>query len=48
MTVAGLGITALDVAGIALAAGMLMVLAVRARKNLKELALAEPGASRRP
>jgi archaetidylinositol phosphate synthase len=46
--VAGLGITALDVAGIGLAAGMLILLAGRARKNLRELAIAEPGASRRP
>jgi phosphatidylglycerophosphate synthase len=46
--VAGLGITALDVAGIGLAAGMLILLAVRARKNLRELAVAEPGAARRP
>jgi phosphatidylglycerophosphate synthase len=47
VTVAGLGITALDVAGIAVAAGMLAILAVRARRNLRELATAEPGASRR-
>jgi phosphatidylglycerophosphate synthase len=46
--IAGLGITALDVAGIGLAAGMLIVLAVRARSNLRELAIAEPGAARRP
>jgi archaetidylinositol phosphate synthase len=47
VTVAGLGITALDVAGIAVAVGMLAILAVRARRNLRELATAEPGASRR-
>ena len=47
MTVAGLGITVLDVAGIALALGMLALLAVRARGNLRELAIAEPGAKRR-
>jgi phosphatidylglycerophosphate synthase len=46
--VAGLGVTLLDVAGIGLAAGMLILLAGRARKNLRELAIAEPGASRRP
>ena len=47
MDVLGLGITVLDVAGIALAGGMLALLAVRARRNLRELATAEPGASRR-
>ena len=47
MTLGGLGITVLDVAGIALAAGMLALLAVRARRNLRELAQVEPGASRR-
>jgi archaetidylinositol phosphate synthase len=46
MTVGGLGITVLDIAGVALAAGMLGVLAVRARRNLRELSKAEPGASR--
>jgi archaetidylinositol phosphate synthase len=46
MTVGGLGITVLDVAGIALAVGMLAVLAVRARGNLRELAIVEPGAKR--
>jgi phosphatidylglycerophosphate synthase len=45
--VLGLGVTALDVAGIGLAAGMLILLAGRARRNLRELAVAEPGASRR-
>jgi phosphatidylglycerophosphate synthase len=48
LSIAGLGITVLDVAGIALAAGMLVALAIRARANLRELAVAEPGASRRP
>jgi hypothetical protein len=47
MDVAGLGITVLDLAGIALAVGMLTLLAVRARGNLRELAMAEPGAARR-
>jgi archaetidylinositol phosphate synthase len=47
MTVAGLGVTILDAAGIALAAGMLALLSLRARGNLRELAMAEPGASRR-
>jgi phosphatidylglycerophosphate synthase len=47
MDVLGLGITALDVAGVALAGGMLALLAVRARRNLRELARAEPSASRR-
>ena len=46
VTVAGLGITALDVAGIAVAVGMLAILAVRARRNLRELSEAEPSASR--
>lgn len=44
----GTGITALDVAGVALAAGMLVLLAVRARRNLRELAVAEPAAPRGP
>jgi archaetidylinositol phosphate synthase len=47
LPIADLGVTVLDVAGIALAAGMLVALAVRARANLRELAVAEPGASRR-
>jgi phosphatidylglycerophosphate synthase len=47
VTVGGLDITALDVAGLAVAAGMLVALGVRARANLRELAVAEPGASRR-
>jgi phosphatidylglycerophosphate synthase len=47
MDVLGLGITALDVAGVALAGGMLALLAVRARRNLRELARAEPAALRR-
>jgi hypothetical protein len=43
----GTGFTALDVAGVALAAGMRLLLAGRARRNLRELAVAEPAASRR-
>jgi archaetidylinositol phosphate synthase len=46
-SVAGMGVTVLDVAGIALAVAMLAALAVRARRNLRELAIAEPGAKRR-
>ena len=45
-TIAGLGVTVLDVVGIALALGMLGALAVRARGNLRALAQLEPGASR--
>jgi phosphatidylglycerophosphate synthase len=45
-SVAGMGITVLDVAGIALAVAMLAALAIRARGNLRELAIAEPGAKR--
>lgn len=44
----GTGLTALDVAGVALAAGMLLLLAGRARRNLRELAIAEPAAPRGP
>lgn len=43
----GTTVTALDLAGVALAAGMLVLLAVRARGNLRELAVAEPAARRR-
>jgi hypothetical protein len=46
VTIAGLGVTVLDVVGVALAAGMLAALAVRARGNLRALAQLEPGASR--
>jgi phosphatidylglycerophosphate synthase len=48
MTVLGTGVTALDLAGTALAAGMLVLLAVRARRNLRELAVDEPAAPRGP
>lgn len=44
----GASITALDLAGVALAAGMLVLLAVRGRRNLRELAAAEPAAPRGP
>lgn len=44
----GTGITALDVAGVALAAGMLLLLIGRARRNLRELAIEEPAAPRSP
>ncbi len=46
MSVVGLGITVLDIAGVALAAGMLGVLMVRARRNLRDLSKLELGASR--
>ncbi len=42
----GTGLTALDVGGVALAAGMLALLVGRARRNLRELAVAEPAAPR--
>ena len=42
----GVSVTALDLAGGAIAATMLALLAGRARRNLRELALAEPAASR--
>jgi phosphatidylglycerophosphate synthase len=42
----GTTVTALDLAGVALAAGMLVLLTVRARRNLRELAVAEPAAPR--
>lgn len=44
--VLGTGFTALDVAGVALAGGMLLLLVGRAWRNLRELALAEPAAPR--
>lgn len=44
----GTGITALDVAGVVLAAGMLLLLVGRARRNLRELAIEEPAAPRGP
>jgi hypothetical protein len=40
------GLTALDVGGIALAAGMVLLLAGCAWRNLRELAVAEPAARR--
>lgn len=43
----GTGLTALDVAGVALAAGMLLLLVARAWRSLRELAVAEPAAPRR-
>ena len=45
--VAGLGLSVLDIAGAALAALMVVVLAGRARRNLGELAAVEPAARRR-
>lgn len=45
--VAGLGLSVLDLAGIAGAAVMVALLVGRARRNLAELAVAEPAASRR-
>ena len=45
-TVAGLGITALDLIGLAAAAAMLGGLAVRAARNLRELARREPAPAR--
>jgi hypothetical protein len=47
VTVAGLGVTALDVAAVGVAGAMLTGLVLRAHRNLHELAIAEPGASRR-
>ena len=44
----GVTVTALDLAGVALAAGMLLLLVGRALKNLRELAQAEPAAPRGP
>lgn len=41
------GLTGLDVVGVALALGMLLMLAVRAWRSLRELAVVEPAASRR-
>src|SRR3954447_6133025 len=42
----GTTVTALDAAGVVIATGMIVLLAARARRNLRELAQAEPGASR--
>jgi phosphatidylglycerophosphate synthase len=47
LAIAGLDLTVLDLAGIGVAAAMLVGLVIRARANLRELAIAEPGASRR-
>lgn len=44
--VLGNAVTALDMVGIALAGGMLLLLAGRAWRNLRELAVAEPAARR--
>lgn len=44
----GAGVTALDVAGVALVAGMLVLLVARAARNLRELAIEEPAAPRGP
>jgi hypothetical protein len=46
--VAGLGITVLDVAGLALVGLMMGGLAVRAARNLRELARREPAAHAAP
>ncbi|MGI9539143.1 MAG: CDP-alcohol phosphatidyltransferase family protein [Miltoncostaeaceae bacterium] len=43
----GLDLTALDVIGLLVVAGMLVLLAIRASRNLRELARREPGAARR-
>ena len=45
-TVLGVGLTALDLAGVAVACTMLALVAGRARKNLRELGRAEPAAAR--
>ena len=44
----GVGVTVLDVVGIAIAGGMLTALGVRAARNLRKLAAAEPPATPRP
>lgn len=44
----GVTVTALDLAGVGLAAGMLVLLVGRAIRNLRELAQAEPAAERGP
>jgi archaetidylinositol phosphate synthase len=46
-TLFGVNVTALDMAGAAIAAGMLLLLAGRAARNLRELAAEEPAAARR-
>jgi archaetidylinositol phosphate synthase len=45
VTIAGLGVTVLDAAGLGLAALMLIAMAVRAGRNLRELARREPAAA---
>src|SRR3954471_12060737 len=45
-TIAGPAVTALDLAGILIGSGMIVLLAARAWRNLRELAKAEPGAAR--
>jgi len=45
-TALGIGLTALDVAGVAIACTMLALVVGRARKNLRELAAADPAAAR--
>ena len=47
-TLLGVGVTVLDVVAWAIAGGMLTALAVRAAKNLRRLAAAEPPATPRP
>jgi archaetidylinositol phosphate synthase len=46
LTIGGTAVTALDAFGVAIAAGMIVLLAARARRNLRELAEREPGAAR--
>src|SRR4051812_30139064 len=46
--VLGVGVTVLDVVGLAIAGGMLAALGVRAARNLRTLAAAEPPATPRP
>jgi phosphatidylglycerophosphate synthase len=48
VTIAGVGVTVLDLAGVGVAGAMLVGLAIRARANLRELSVVEPGAARRP
>jgi hypothetical protein len=48
VSVLGNGVGVLDVAGIAVAAGMLIALAARAMRNLRELAAREPAAHAAP
>jgi archaetidylinositol phosphate synthase len=48
VTIAGLGVTVLDAAGLVLAALMLVAMAVRAARNLRELARREPAVHAAP